>query len=192
MKEKMTRPITLLATFATAILAASGCAAEQPGVAEPTPRPPSTAISEAPSQAAEPLSELVDPCAVIQHEKDLKEYGEFAPRQESSKDMAGARACSWKRKKQDPLEDTLIIGLAVRDKQSVDAIADVGGGINAGEINGRTAAEAPDPTSGGCTLAIAIDDGSRIDVNVLSEDVNDACDVARDIAYLIEPRLPKP
>ncbi|EHR59914.1 hypothetical protein SaccyDRAFT_1001 [Saccharomonospora cyanea NA-134] len=105
--------------------------------------------------------------------------------------MAEARVCSWQKEKQDPLEDGLVIGLAVRDAQSIDALTDVGGGVNAGSINGRKAAEAPNPSMGGCTLAVAIDDDSRIDVNVATEEVNAACDVAREVAYLVEPRLPK-
>lgn len=188
----MTRSLSLLPTLAAVVLVASGCTNEEPGVAEPGPPSGSSMTTSGTSQeSTEPLSASVDPCAVITPEEDFKQYGNFSPRQETSEDMASARVCSWKRDKQDPLDDRLIIGLAVRDDQSVDTVNDVGGGVNTGLINKREAAEAPNPVTGGCTLAVAIEDHSRVDINVLSEDVNDACDIAREVAYLVEPRLPK-
>lgn len=183
----MTRSISLPSALAAVVLLAAGCASDEPGIAETGTQ--STGALLPPSSSESP-SPSVDPCALLRPAEDLKEYGSFSPRQDSGKDMADAVVCSWQRRKENPLEDGLVVGLAFRAAQSVDTVTDVGGGVNSGEINGREAAEAPDPNLGGCTLAIALSESARIDVTVVTEDVNAACDVAREVAYLVEPRLP--
>ncbi|MER7116092.1 DUF3558 family protein [Saccharomonospora azurea] len=184
----MTRSISLLSALAAVVLFAAGCASDEPGIAETGPQ--SSGAVPAPSSSESPTPP-VDPCTLMNPAEDLKQYGSFSPRQDSAKEMADAEVCSWQRKKDDPLEDGLVIGLAVRAEQGIDTVTDVGGGVNPGEINGREAAEAPDPNLGGCTLAIALTESSRVDVTAAAEEVNAACEVAREVAYLVEPRLPK-
>lgn len=84
------------------------------------------------------------------------------------------------------------MALDVRDNQMIDTLKDVGGGVESSEINGRPATQADNPTFGDCTLAMQLDDRSRIDVGVTGpNDTNTTCQVAQDVAYIIEPRLPE-
>jgi hypothetical protein len=142
------------------------------------------------SGSSRPDNASVDPCSLLDATSDLSEVGTFEG--PTRKDRAGARSCVWQLERDNPAGEGLVIALDVRDDQTVDSLTDVGGGVQPGAINDRTAAEAPDPASNDCTLAIALTESSRIDVGIAAmDDVNAACEVAREVAYLVEPRLPK-
>jgi hypothetical protein len=84
------------------------------------------------------------------------------------------------------------VSVDVRDKQGTDTVNDMGGGIQRGEVNGRTAVRIPDPGGATCTLALAVSSASRVDVGVVGPyDTNESCKIATDVAYLVEPKLPK-
>ncbi|MEY7970584.1 DUF3558 domain-containing protein [Saccharomonospora xinjiangensis] len=177
------------------LLLGTGCGSTSGGIAQPTPASTSPQASHTASDASppgdEPISLSIDPCSLLDADTDLAEVGTFQG--PDRKDRAGARSCTWQLEPENAAAEGLVIALDVRDDQTVDDLTDVGGGVKQGEINNRPAAEAPDPAYEDCTLAIELDAASRIDVGIAAmDDVNDACDVARDIAYLVEPRLPKP
>jgi hypothetical protein len=180
----MTRHLILLVPLAAVALAGTACTGTSDGIAAP-------AHSTATDDHGPTDSLSIDPCSLLDPAEDLQQYGNFTPRQESSEEMSDAETCSWQLQKQDPLDDGLVVGVGVRARQDIASVTDVGGGVNRGEINGREAAEAPDPNLGGCTLAIALSEDSRVDITAVAEEVNAACDVAREVAYLVEPRLPE-
>lgn len=188
----MNRCSPLLAALVAALITNTACTNSQNGHAHSGPiveNTTSAAITTPNTPPAEPVSTSIDPCTLLDPEQDLTTYGQF--KEPQYKELAGARSCSWQRAKANPLDESLLIGLDIRDGQTVKTMNDVGGGVNPGEINGRPAAEAPSPQYHECTLGLGLDDQSRIDVGIVGpDDVNDACQVARDIAYLIEPRLP--
>ncbi|EHY90554.1 DUF3558 domain-containing protein [Saccharomonospora azurea] len=191
----MKRSVPVLPVLAAAtLLTVAGCATEEPGIADPqtsSSAASSTSTNGSPNQPGG-ISASIDPCALITPAEDLTEYGRFSTGPASNDEAPGETSCSWQKEREDPLDESLIVGLIVRANQSVGTVNDVGGGVTDGEINGRTAAEAPNPQFHDCTLAIELDADSRIDVLVTAmDDVNAACEVAREVAYLVEPRLPK-
>jgi hypothetical protein len=189
-RDTMTR-FALLPALALLVLT-TACGDGADGIAQPNPSTGSTKQSQSFSTApAEPgLSATLDPCELLAPDEDMAQHGSFHEGRYA--EAAGARLCSWQRQDDAATKSGLVISVGVRDSQAVDTMTDVGGGINAGEINGRSAAEAPDPQYGSCTLAVAVDDHSRVDIGITAmDDVNAACDVAREVAYLVEPRLPK-
>ena len=63
-------------------------------------------------------------------------------------------------------------------------------GIDTTEANGRQIARVPGP--GVCLIAIGVTKSSRVDVNVVaSEGTNKSCNIADEIAVMVEPKLPR-
>jgi hypothetical protein len=189
----MTRSVLLLPVLAAVAFAASGCTNEEPGIADPQPEY-STSLSTSPPSSTDTngTGSSLEPCSLLDPAEDLSEYGRFTSKPGSNDEGASEKICSWQKQRDDALDESLVVGLVVRGAQSVETVNDVGGGVNKGEVNGRAAAEAPNPQFHDCTLAMELDAGSRIDVVVSGmDDVNAACDVAREVAYLVEPRLPE-
>ncbi|EIE97871.1 DUF3558 domain-containing protein [Saccharomonospora glauca] len=185
----MTR-FALLPALALLVLT-TACGDGTEGIAQSDPSTEPTPQSQSPSTAPTKsgLSATLEPCELLIPDADMARYGSF--HEGRYREAAGARLCSWQRQDDATAKSGLVISVGVRDSQSVDTLTDVGGGINSGEVNGRSAAEAPDPRYGSCTLAVAVDDHSRVDIGITAmDDVNAACDVAREVAYLVEPRLP--
>ena len=139
------------------------------------------------SSSAKPSSSLIDPCELLS-EEDLAEVGKF---KSEYKEGGGARYCVW----QEDFESSgsgFSFSVGVRDFQGIDAVNDIGGGVNPTEVNQRPAVTTEDPKTGDCTLAVEISDSSRIDVTILGEDgAGDSCEIAEVIAGLVEPHLPE-
>ncbi len=189
----MTRA-TLLLPLLASLLLTTACGEDTDGIAQPstnTGSPTQTDRTNTGNAEQKSLSASVDPCELLAPGEDVTQYGSFF--EGRYEEAAAARICSWQRKDEAAAKSGLVISLGLRDTQSVDSMTDVGGGLNTGEVNTRPAVEAPDPRYGACTLAVAIDDRSRIDIGITAmDDVNAACEVAREVAYIVEPRLPKP
>lgn len=175
----------MVAAGVTLLAAASGCSAEERGVAEPgfsAGNPSSDAATSLPSSTA-PASVSIDPCGLLSTE-DLAEVGKFES--EYSED-GSARSCYWQRSAVGG-GDVFTFVLSVRDGQNIESVNDNGSGVHAEEVNQRPAVSTEDPRLGDCTFAMKIDDSSRVDVTVTGED---GCEIARVIAGMVEPRLPE-
>ncbi|MGW9478865.1 DUF3558 family protein [Saccharomonospora azurea] len=186
----MSQHSSLLIAIITMAMASAACNGTSDEVAEADFSPYNAADQPSSSQPSRTDNAQLNPCSLLDAASDLSEVGTFAG--PTRKDRAGARSCVWQLERDNPAGEGLVIALDVRDDQTVDSLTDVGGGVRPGAINDRTAAEAPDPASNDCTLAIELDTTSRIDVGIAAmDDVNAACEVAREVAYLVEPRLTK-
>jgi hypothetical protein len=80
--------------------------------------------------------------------------------------------------------------VVVRDKAGLDDIPDSAGTLSPGTQNGRKAVRIKND-SGGCTIAMAVGTGARVDVTVVSTDLAAVCEIADKVADVVEPRLPK-
>lgn len=117
-------------------------------------------------------------------------YGQFKPAE--AKTLGAARTCKYEKELASASEEALALGVGVRDTQGVDSATDVGGGTIAGNVNGRKAVQIPSPNAPkGCTLALAVGDGARVDILVINDDPTKACDIASQLADKVEPKLPK-
>ncbi|WP_232284056.1 DUF3558 family protein [Saccharomonospora glauca] len=139
------------------------------------------------SSSAKPSSSSIDPCELVSAE-DLADVGEFETEYQEG---GGSRYCVW----QEGFEsggNGFSFSVGVRDSQGIDAVRDIGGGVDPTEVNQRPAVKTEDPVSGDCMLAVKVSDSSRIDVTVLGEDGDgDSCGLAEVIAGMVEPRLPE-
>lgn len=185
-RKKLHKVAAAIAVLAGAV----GCSTTEEGSATPnvtsTLEQSSSTPLESPTHAS--LSLSVDPCELTSVE-DLNTYGEFID--VGPREAGDARSCVFQQSARGG-NQSFVVALNVRDTQSVDTVADVGGGVTKTEVNGRTAARSANPNLGDCTFAMEIDDQSRIDVSVNGlSSIDDTCPIAEGVARLIEPRLPK-
>jgi hypothetical protein len=174
----------LLFLAALALLVLSGCSASEAGHAQPA-----QSVGKRERHSPEPGSGVPEPCALLNATKDLASYGTF--RGPEVAELGGARSCSWKLIRKNPADEGLVVSLDVRDEQSIGSMNDDGGGIQTGDVNGRSASRAPNPETGDCTMGLALTQHSRIDVGISSiSDVDKSCRIAQEVAYIVEPRLP--
>jgi hypothetical protein len=182
----------LLPLFAVSLIALSACSGEEPGDAlatDPTAgagsAAPSTSAAE--SSAAGAPTASVDPCSLVSP-ADLGEFGSFGSG--APDEVGGARTCSFQKELDSASDDTLGIGIAVRDSQGVDEVSDLGNGNQTGKVpSGRKAVQ----TSGGgtCLIALAVGENSRVDVGATAATAEQACPIADAVAKIVEPKLPE-
>ncbi|WP_158559819.1 DUF3558 family protein [Prauserella sp. PE36] len=168
----------------------TACSSSEPGSAElisdtsanqpQGPGSPSMSNQDADGTTTSSL----EPCTLLTKD-DISSFATFEDPEETA--MGGARGCDFYPVRTDA-SDLPSIGVAVRDRQSVDNANDEGLGTSTGELNGRQVTQVP--TRGGCIIAMAVGDRSRVDVTVTGLDTQVSCDVAGQVAEIIEPRLP--
>ncbi|MBB2933409.1 hypothetical protein FHX82_000429 [Amycolatopsis bartoniae] len=74
----------------------------------------------------------------------------------------------------------------------MDELRANGGTITDGKVNSRTARQLQ-TVNAGCILTLAVTPNSRVDVSVVvaaSPNATEACQIASNIATIIEPKLP--
>lgn len=188
--QNFTMMRTVLPLFAVSLFALSGCSGEEPGNALPTD---SAASTESPSagntrspQTDAPTASL-DACSLL-GPTDLAEFGTFGDGE--PKQLGGAHGCSFYKELDSASDDTLTIGVAIRDSQGVDEVRDQGNGTETGTVSsGREAAQ----TSGGsaCLIALAVGENSRVDIGVTATHADKTCEIADAVAKIVEPKLPE-
>lgn len=180
-----------------AILSVAACSSEETG----SPVPPGNtapATSSAPTSAPAssdgsddantPLAGT-DPCSLLT-DQEAAQFDDFhAPKREK---VGSADTCSWESIEDHTLKDDFSITTVVRTNAGVDDAVDQGMGVDKVEAKGRRWAQIPD--AGGCTLAIGVTSSSRVDVSLTKASdhtIDQACDLADEVAQLVEPKLPK-
>ncbi|EOD67151.1 DUF3558 family protein [Amycolatopsis vancoresmycina] len=169
-----------------------GCTTTKGGTASPAQSPSAgeSKPSESTSSGGGGTQSITDPCSLLEM-GDLSSYGQFDPPENGK--IGSARACTYQKQIASASDKSMVIGANVRDNASIDQVRDTGRGVVDKEINGRKAKESPDGAAPGCTLALAVGDSSRVDVEVTAVASSDeACQVAEAVAKAaVEPRLPK-
>ncbi|EID53737.1 Protein of unknown function (DUF3558) [Saccharomonospora xinjiangensis XJ-54] len=185
-------PMNLLckvAISALALLGLVGCSATEHGSAEPRvessqQQKSSGSVEPAPGES---LSLSVDPCELLSVE-ELKPHGEFIDA--GRRELGGARSCVYQRSARGGHQG-FVVALNVRDSQGIESVADAGGKVTESAVGERNAVQSANMSVGDCTVAMEIDDSSRIDVSVNGlPSVDVTCPIAEDVARLVEPRLP--
>ncbi len=178
------------------LLGSSGCSRQEASFAEPksppgapgvsSPLASSSSSARSTTLSIDPISSSLDPCDLLSTE-DLAEAGKFKT---EYKEEGGARSCYW----QSDFEqggDGFTFAVSLRDAQSVETLNDLGAGVQRTEVNQRPAAVSKNAEFRSCTVAMKLDDVSRVDVSVPRTEEDDACEIAEVIAGLVEPHLPE-
>lgn len=187
-KRKSVLSSGVLAAFALI----SGCSSTENGSASPateiaTSSPRVSQHSDRhPSPDAEDNADSLDSCTLLSP-SEIATLGDFdEPRRI---DLGGVRGCSFEPQNTGATRSPTI-NVGVRESQSVDSANDQGLGVTEATFNGRDAAQIPN-TNGGCIIALALTDSSRVDVGVTGVDHEQACELVEQVAEIVEPKLPE-
>lgn len=105
------------------------------------------------------------------------------------RDVGSARTCRWRLRGPDV---TLIFDVGITEKFGIkDLPADLT--INPlPNVGSRKAVQNPAKQGGACSVIMDVTDSSRVDTTVVAgTDVQKACDLALQMAKLVEPELPR-
>lgn len=181
--------LSALAVVAVVAMA-SACGSDEEGTALPQNGAQETsASSTAPpsTDSSAGASAGLDPCTLLSDD-EAAQFGDFDPHK--ADDSIGTSGCAWDAPHGS--EDSTSFEVVYQDKASIDQVNDTGGGVDKAEMNGRSVARAPVSNGSACTVALALDSKSRVDVNVvLAKDVQSACELAEKVATVVEPKLPE-
>lgn len=181
-------PSRPVAAFAALLFLLAGCAertqgaptaVDTPTSQEETTEPTETETSEPPSDGLAGI----EPC-------DLLDDGELATLQLTGGDpstIGSARACRWNRQGA-TIEESYTVSVELFDEQSltdlnaptVQAIANIGDHEAATFIG----------TTGTCGVSLGVGSSSRVDNTALGSDQQQACELATELAKIVEPKLP--
>lgn len=192
LRKRYINAVPLLAL--TAVLV--GCSSSESGSAEPDDSsqpdasgvPSSSAVS--PSPGSETQLSSIDSCSLLTAE-ELREFGEFE--EGVNKIVGSGRVCEWKEVRDSEGRSATLIA-TIRENGGLDTIEDQGFGLRNGKTNttGREVKEIP--TSIGCVVAVAVNEGQRVEVGTSKLggglDKQEACQMAGEVAELIDPKLP--
>ncbi|GAA5171163.1 DUF3558 family protein [Amycolatopsis dongchuanensis] len=192
MRKAMNGAGLLLGIAVTSLVV--GCSSPQPGQAVPGPSSTATASQSASpsSDTAEADSTLaaVQPCTLLTSQDIVQFKGQGPGKAEDTQTSGATSACGWLGRSAD--DRSVSFGILIRAAQGVDELQPIGGAIRNGTVNSRTARQLAS-NDGGCTLTLKVGERSRVDISVVvggQVDPTEACQIASNIANIIEPKLP--
>ncbi|SDM63021.1 hypothetical protein SAMN04489726_2603 [Allokutzneria albata] len=80
------------------------------------------------------------------------------------------------------------VGVGIRDGRNIGVVTEPG--ARTAEVNGRKAVSVP-TTPWSCLLMLALGETARVEVIVIGDGNENACETARKLGDVVEPRLPK-
>lgn len=181
----------LVPVLAVLVIGLAGCSEKTAGTAVPgeeTPQsqdgtpPPETPSQETETtEAGSPLAD-VEPCTLLTSE------GAAALKVDAGteRQVGEARTCRW-RVEGATLNDSFTLDLGLYDERGIDDVS--GTNIQPKTIGSHDAVTFTDAT-GGCIVSIATGDSSRVDSLASGGDVQRGCQLAAQLADLVEPQLP--
>lgn len=186
----------VLPVAAVAILGLAACTSQTTGSPSGTGENGGTASSTPATAGSSANSSIADlnACDLLSSE-DVTQFKAQGPGQpEDTQTSQATSACRWLGRSS--TDRSVSFGVLVRANQGLDDLQrqtqSSGGTITEGALNGRDARQAS-LTSGGCILALEVDQGSRVDLSVVIGGVTDpteACQIASKLGNIVEPKLP--
>nr|WP_246381514.1 DUF3558 domain-containing protein [Prauserella isguenensis] len=170
------------------VSACSSSEGGQPIASQSAATPSPDASSPASTNASgDPLAD-VDPCSLLSAQ-ELSKYGTFPAG--VREDVGTDRGCNFEKDTDSPTTDpNRVITVGVRDEEGIDDAQDNGQGIDRGESGGREFARIPG--AGVCTIVIGVSESSRVDITtVATEGTEKSCEIADEVAAIVEPKLPQ-
>jgi hypothetical protein len=102
----------------------------------------------------------------------------------------GGRPCNWQNTT-DASGIGYVVDLTVRDSQGTKDFNSEGNTVTSENVGRHQGLQAITNAGGGCDVTIGVTDSSRVDIEVVAgTDTNHACDLANQLAKLVEPQLP--
>lgn len=195
----MRRSVLLLPAVAAAIvLGLAGCADETAGNATPgdetsagrpsipdgteSTEPGEETSSTEPGSGDNPVAEL-EPCDLVSAEA----AAEVGLTGGEAGETGRARDCRY-RYEGATVDDSFTVGVAIFDELGLDDV--VGSNVKPVPTVGSHDAVTYSPPAGGCAVSMAVGESSRVDTQAIGGDDQKACQLAMQLATLVEPELP--
>lgn len=169
----------------------SSCSDSDGGTPEAEPAQSSAASSmseTSDSSSANSGSPLtgVDPCSLLNTD-DVAEHGAVKAPERTT--VGNSPTCNWHADAPDTAAAVPSTAIAIRENGGVQAMNDMGQGVEVVEEGGREYGRTPGPD--GCAIGIGVTEQSRVDVLVTGVPTGQACDIANALVEKAEPNVPR-
>jgi len=105
--------------------------------------------------------------------------------------FGGARTCEWRKPVDINGQNGFSTRIAIRDSQSLSDITSAGYTVTQDNVGSHQGKQAALDGGGGCLIAIAVSNTSRVDVDISGgTDTASSCQFANQVAKVVEPHLP--
>lgn len=164
----------------------SGTTAPTTGANQPTNGGGTPSTADSGGNGASSLSS-VQPCNLLSSAV-MSQYG-LSPA--SSITVPDARPCNWSKPVDINGNNGYSVEIDIREHQGLKDINTAGSTITQDNIGTHPGRQFSLDAGGSCTVSIGVTNASRVDVGVTAgTDTNQACQVANNLAKVVEPQLP--
>lgn len=186
---------SLLAVPAALLVLVTGCSEQTQGnptpsdgtVEQTVPTEPTGPEPSTPSTGGDEPSGLaeVDPCGLV----DQAGLASLGLTGGEEKNVGGARVCRW-RHDGATLDESFTVSVELFDTNGLADLADTTDVQELPKIGSHEAVSFVDPT-GGCGVSLGVGAESRVDNTAVGGDQQQGCQLAAQLAALVEPELPE-
>jgi hypothetical protein len=188
------RSVLLVSALAAMLAGTAACTSSTNGSPVPggsgtsAPAPPSSGEttdtgSSTPSPGDNPLANT-DPCTLL----TTSAQSQLGVSGGERRDLGTERGCRWRLR--GPSE-TFIFDVAIDDQNGLKDVPSDATVKPLADIGKHKAVQSPAKQGGGCSVLLGVGDSSRVDATaVAGVDVNKGCELATQLAQLVEPQLP--
>lgn len=188
------RGLSLITGAAAGTIILGGCSDAQTGHAVPNTGDGATSQTSAPAPSTGTSTDTtlaaIKPCDLLTSQ-EAAQFKAQGPGQVGDTQASGSTsACGWHGRSAS--DASVSFGIDIRASQGVDELQANGGTISDGKVNSRTARELQ-TVNAGCIVALAVTPDSRVDVSAVvvgDDNSTQSCQIASNIANIVEPKLP--
>jgi hypothetical protein len=149
----------------------------------PTTGDPTDTGSSTPSPGDSPLANT-DPCTLL----TTSAQSQLGVSGGERRDLGTERGCRWRLR--GPTE-TFIFDVAIDDQNGLNDVPADATVKTVADIGKHKAVQSASKQGGACSVLLGVSDRSRVDATaVAGVDVNKGCELATQLAQLVEPQLP--
>jgi hypothetical protein len=182
------RRLTVVLLFVS-VLGLAACSQTTTGSGSPTTtgggQPDTSGVGTTSSGAGSGLKSI-QPCALL----GAAVVSQYQLSLSDTTPGTGARPCNW----QNTTDNNGIgytVEIDIRDSQGIKDYIPAGDTLSSDNVGRHQGLQAKASAGGGCDVTIGVTDSSRVDVQLVAgTDTNRACDLANQLAKLVEPQLP--
>lgn len=193
--RRLVRLVPVLAALVVGVTACSDATngSPVPGGSQSASQPPtgggttssSRTSTSQPSSGESPVADT-EPCSLLTNPAKTKLGLSGAGER---KDLGGGRECRWRLR--GPSE-TYIFGVVIHDKAGIKDLSSDLEIKQLPDVGSHKAVQNPAKQGGACSVIMGVTDSSRVATTVVAGvDVQKGCDLAMQMAELVEPEIPK-
>jgi hypothetical protein len=195
MRSVVNRRFTVVPLLAVAAFGLAACSSSTTGTGTAAPTSGAAPVSSGGSTSSSGGSgtsggsalAALQPCSLL----SSSVLSSLQLSQTDSGTANGARSCSWQKSVDANGLNGYAAGVDIRDSQGLKDVNTSGSTVTSDQIGSHQGQQLQSTDSGDCIVAIGVTNSSRVDVTVNAEtDAGKACQVANQLAKVVEPQLP--